>query len=316
MSFRQVYVRKEVWPKVILKRLSVSLTHPYQCTKCPQRFHKFYEATAHYHTTHHYNDLLEKEISENEIKIKKLDDQIKNEFKEEIKFETEVHRGLKILEKLELPIENKIRRETNKNQEAKSPYDEFRENEDLQFENCENEEYYLVAKSNEKIVEFDFLQIEEAEINFSEGQEETDHLVHAHSANLKNLHFLNPPIFNTSSVVKLNENKVDFDREDLNTMNQEEKSTFKKAVQGKEIKKANNKIIKPKNVNLNPKSVNLKPAIDASKKEEKGNQMPENKSRGVFNVHVHNKNQEDRKKYLAAKQLKVISKKFMKVKSL
>ena len=61
-----------------------------------------------------------------------MDDQIKNEFKEEIKFETEVHRGLKILEKLELPIENKIRRETNKNQEAKSPYDEFRENEDLQ----------------------------------------------------------------------------------------------------------------------------------------------------------------------------------------
>ena len=113
MSFRHVYVRKEVWPKVILKRLSVSLTHPYQCKKCRQRFHKFYEATAHYHTTHHYNDLLEKEISENEIKIKKWDDQIKKEFKEEIKFDTEVHRGLKILEKLELPIENKISQETN-----------------------------------------------------------------------------------------------------------------------------------------------------------------------------------------------------------
>ena len=196
MAFRQVYTKKEVWPKVILKRLSVSLTHPYQCKKCPQRFHKFYEATTHYHTTHHYNDLLEKEISENEIKIKKLDNQIKNEFKEEIKFETEVHRGLKILEKLVLPIENKIRRETNENQEAKSPCDKVRENEDLQLENCENEAFYLVAKTNEKIGEFDLLKIEAADINFSEGQEETDHLVHAHSANLKNLHFLNPPIFN------------------------------------------------------------------------------------------------------------------------
>ena len=95
---------------------------------------------------------------------------------------------------------------------------------------------------------------------------------------------------------------MDFDREDLNTMNQEEKSTFKKAVQEKEIKKAKNKIIKPKNVNLNPKSVNLKPAIVASKKEEKENQKPEIK--GVFNIHVHNKNQEDRKKFLAAKQQK------------
>ena len=113
MAFRQVYVKKEVWPKVVLKRLRVSLTHPYQCTKCPQRFHKIFEATAHYHTTHHYNDLLEKEISENEIKIKKWDDQIKKEFKEEIKFDTEVHRGLKILEKFELPIENKISWETN-----------------------------------------------------------------------------------------------------------------------------------------------------------------------------------------------------------
>ena len=42
MAFRQVYVRKELCPRVILKRLSVSLTHPYHCKKCPQRFHKFY----------------------------------------------------------------------------------------------------------------------------------------------------------------------------------------------------------------------------------------------------------------------------------
>ena len=79
------------------------------------------------------------------------------------------------------------------------------------------------------------------------------------------------------------------------------KKHIKKAVQEKEIKKTNNKIIKPKNVNLNPKSVNLvKPPIDASKKTDKENQKPEIK--GVFNIHVHNKNQEDRKKFLAAKQ--------------
>ena len=80
------------------------------------------------------------------------------------------------------------------------------------------------------------------------------------------------------------------------------KKHIKKAVQEKEIKKANNKIIKPKNVNLNPKSVNLKPSIDAFKKADKENQKPE--SKGVFNIHVHKKNQEDRKKFLAAKQQK------------
>ena len=77
------------------------------------------------------------------------------------------------------------------------------------------------------------------------------------------------------------------------------KKHIKKAVQEKEIKKANNKIIKPKNVNLNLKSVSLKPAIVSSKKTDKENQKPE--SKGVFNIHVHNKNQEDRKKFLALK---------------
>ena len=47
--------------------------------------------------------------------------------------------------------------------------------------------------------EFDLLKIEEADIDFCEGQEKSDHLVHAHSANLKNLHFLNPSTFNKSS---------------------------------------------------------------------------------------------------------------------
>ena len=35
-----------------------------------------------------------------------------------------------------------------------------------------------------------------------------------------------------------------------------------------------------------------------------------------MDMYAHKKNQEDRKKYLAAKQLEVISKKFMKVESL
>ena len=109
MSFRQVYVKKEVWPKVILKRLSVSLTHPYKCTRCKECFHKIHEANAHYLNTHqNSNDLLDKEIPENEtkIEIEKFDSQIKNEMqtgiKEEVKFETEVQRGLKILEKLDV----------------------------------------------------------------------------------------------------------------------------------------------------------------------------------------------------------------------
>ena len=136
MSFRQVYVRKEVWPKVILKRLSVSLTHPYKCTRCTERFHKIHEATAHYLSSHqNSNDLPEKEIPENEtkIKIEKFDDQIKKEIKieikEDIKCETDVQRGLEILKKFELPIENIIIQENNKGQKVKS------ENEDLQSEN-------------------------------------------------------------------------------------------------------------------------------------------------------------------------------------
>ena len=69
MAFRQVYTKKEVWPKVVLKRLSLSLTHPYHCTKCPQQFHKIYEATEHYLSYHqNSNDLPEKEI-QNETKI-------------------------------------------------------------------------------------------------------------------------------------------------------------------------------------------------------------------------------------------------------
>ena len=69
MSLRQVYVEKEVWPKVVLKRLSMSLTHPYQCTRCKERFHKIHEATAHYLSSHqNSNDLPKKEILENEIK--------------------------------------------------------------------------------------------------------------------------------------------------------------------------------------------------------------------------------------------------------
>ena len=138
MSFRQVYVRKEVWPKVILKRLSVSLTHPYKCTRCKERFHKIHEATAHYLSSHqNSNDLPEKEIPENEtkIKIEKFGDQIKNEIrieiKEDIKFETEVQRGLEIIKKIEFPIS----KETNENQTAKSVFEKNRENEDLQLEN-------------------------------------------------------------------------------------------------------------------------------------------------------------------------------------
>ena len=63
MAFNQIYVNKELWPRVILKRLSLSMTHPYHCNKCPQRFHKIYEATAHYLSYHqNSNDLPEEEI--------------------------------------------------------------------------------------------------------------------------------------------------------------------------------------------------------------------------------------------------------------
>ena len=47
----------------------------------------------------------------------------------------------------------------------------------MQLENSENE----VAKGNEKFGEFDLLKIEEADIDFSEGEIETDYLIHAHS---------------------------------------------------------------------------------------------------------------------------------------
>ena len=182
MSFRQVYVKKEIWPKVILKRLSVSLTHPFKCTRCKQRFHKIHEANAHYLNTHQIsNDLLDKEIPANEtkIEIEKFDSQMKNEMqtgiKEEVKFETEVQRGLKILEKLDVPKE--ISQEPNENQEAKRPHENFCENEDIQITKLKYSENE-VAKRNEK---FDLLEIEEADIDFSEGEIETDYLVHAHS---------------------------------------------------------------------------------------------------------------------------------------
>ena len=113
----------------------MSLTHPYQCTRCKERFHKIHEATAHYLCSHqNSNDLPKKEIPENDtkIKIEKFDDPIKTdikiEIKKEIKCETDVQRGLQILEKFELPIENKISKENNESQKAKS------ENEDLQSE--------------------------------------------------------------------------------------------------------------------------------------------------------------------------------------
>ena len=60
MAFNRMYVNKELWPRLILKRLSVSLTHPYHCNKCPQRFHKFYEATAHYLSYHQNSNDLKK----------------------------------------------------------------------------------------------------------------------------------------------------------------------------------------------------------------------------------------------------------------
>ena len=44
--------KEEVYPRVILKRLSASVTHPYKCTGCQKRFHKDYEATEHYINTH------------------------------------------------------------------------------------------------------------------------------------------------------------------------------------------------------------------------------------------------------------------------
>ena len=70
----------------------------------------------------------------------KFDDQIKKEIKEEIKFETGVQRGLEILEKLELPKENKISQETNESQEGTSAFEKNHENEDLQLKTEVKEE--------------------------------------------------------------------------------------------------------------------------------------------------------------------------------
>ena len=72
MAIRQVYLEKD--PRVILKRLSVSLTHPYQCNECQQRFHKVYEVTDHYVTAHQKsNELSEKEVK---VKVSKFQKQI------------------------------------------------------------------------------------------------------------------------------------------------------------------------------------------------------------------------------------------------
>ena len=51
-------IKQGVYPKLVLKRLSESLTHPYQCNKCPQKFHKVQEATAHYIATHQNSNNL------------------------------------------------------------------------------------------------------------------------------------------------------------------------------------------------------------------------------------------------------------------
>ena len=63
MAFRQVYLKKDVYPKVILEKLSASLTHPFKCTECQQRFHKVYEATAHYLTSHQNSNKIKRDVS-------------------------------------------------------------------------------------------------------------------------------------------------------------------------------------------------------------------------------------------------------------
>ena len=63
-------------------------------------------------TSQHFDTLSNKSDISSIKKEIKSDDQIKKEIKKEIKFETGVQRGLEILEKLELPIENKISQET------------------------------------------------------------------------------------------------------------------------------------------------------------------------------------------------------------
>ena len=63
MAFRQVYLEKDVYPKVVLEKLSASLTHPFKCTECQQRFHKVYEATAHYLTSHQNSNKIKRDVS-------------------------------------------------------------------------------------------------------------------------------------------------------------------------------------------------------------------------------------------------------------
>ena len=46
------HLKEDVYPRVLLKRLSESITHPFQCTGCQKRFHKVYEATEHYTNSH------------------------------------------------------------------------------------------------------------------------------------------------------------------------------------------------------------------------------------------------------------------------
>jgi hypothetical protein len=54
----QVVIKKKLYPRIILKRLNVSLTHPFICTECQQRFHKVYEATHHVITTHQNSNYI------------------------------------------------------------------------------------------------------------------------------------------------------------------------------------------------------------------------------------------------------------------
>ena len=68
MALLQESVKKDVYPRVILKRLCESLTHPYQCSECPQRFHKLYDATAHYLITHQdSNEVKEDKVPKEEL---------------------------------------------------------------------------------------------------------------------------------------------------------------------------------------------------------------------------------------------------------
>ena len=106
------HLKEEVYPRVILKRLSESVTHPFQCTRCQMRFHKVYEATEHYFNSHQIfcdsfgkpfiKDLHVKNSNENKANKNnhKNNSQNENENKEiidgKIVFKTEypVHEGV------------------------------------------------------------------------------------------------------------------------------------------------------------------------------------------------------------------------------